>query len=58
MRCDVGFAARRETVDHAMRDVQGMALLDKRQLAALFPDADISFERVLGLPKSMMAVRE
>jgi len=57
MRFDVGFSLRRESVSHAMRDVQEMALLDKTQVAALFPDAEIRFERVLGLPKSLMAIR-
>ncbi len=57
MRFDVGFASRRETIDHAMRDVQSMALLDRQQVAALFPDGDIHTERVLGLPKSLMAIR-
>lgn len=57
MIVDVGFARRRETVDHAMRDVQSMALLDRRQFAALFPDARIHTERVLGFSKSFMAIR-
>ena len=57
MTFDVGFAPHRETVDHAMRDVQSMALLDRQQFAALFPDAAIHTERVLGLPKSLMAIR-
>jgi len=57
MRFDIGFSPRRRTVDHAMRDVQGMALLDRGQLAALFPDAEIVPERVLGLTKSLMAIR-
>ncbi len=57
MNFDIGFAPRRQTVDHAMRDVQSMALLDRRQFAALFPDAQMHVERVLGLPKSLMAIR-
>lgn len=57
MHFDVGFAPRRSSVDHAMRDVQSMCLLDRRQLAALFPDARIEIERVLAMPKSLMAVR-
>ncbi len=57
MRFDIGFAKRRGTVDHAMRDVQSIALLDRRQFAALFPDARIETERVLAMPKSLMAIR-
>jgi hypothetical protein len=57
MRFDIGFAPRRETIDHAMRDIQGMALLDKEQFSSLFPDARIDTERVLGLAKSFMAIR-
>jgi hypothetical protein len=57
MTFDIGFAAKRGSVDHAMRDVQSIALLDRRQFAELFPDAAIEAERVLGLPKSLMAIR-
>ena len=57
MNFDIGFAPRRHTVEHAMRDVQSIALLDRRQFAALFPDAAMETERVLGLPKSLMAIR-
>ena len=57
MSFDIGFAPHRQTVDHAMRDVQSMTLLDRLQFAALFPDAQMHTERVLGLPKSLMAIR-
>lgn len=52
-----GYIARAETLEDAMREVQGINLLDKTQMQALFPDADVKFERVLGLPKSMLAIR-
>ena len=57
MSIDTGFAERRQTVDHAMRDVQNMALLDRRQFATLFPDAEVHVERFLYLAKSLMAIR-
>lgn len=57
MRFDLGYIGRASTLDQAMRDVQSINLLDHAQMRALFPDANIRFERALGLPKSMIAVR-
>lgn len=57
MNFDIGFAPRRKTVAHAVRDVQSIFLLDRRQVAELFPDATIEIERVLYLAKSIMAIR-
>ena len=53
----LGFADRKQTVDDAMARVQSARLLDKRQMEALFPDAEHSRERVLGLAKSHIATR-
>jgi hypothetical protein len=52
-----GFHARKASIDAAMRDVQSVNLLDAPQLRALFPEAEILKERVLGLTKSIIAVR-
>ena len=41
----------------AVRLVQSAVLLDYRQYATLFPDAEIRRERVCGFTKSLMAVR-
>jgi hypothetical protein len=41
----------------AMRAIQGSQLLDRKQMAVLFPDARIEMERWMGLPKSMIAIR-
>jgi hypothetical protein len=41
----------------AMRQIQSNHLLDRRMLAALFPDARIQGERFFGITKSWMAVR-
>lgn len=57
MRFDVGFSKRRSTIDSAMEDIQRMVLLDGRQFAALFPDAEMRSERVLGVTKSLIAIR-
>jgi hypothetical protein len=58
MRVRLGFAeTRSETMSDAMLQVQDARLLDRRQLAALFPDAEILDERFFGLTKSLIAIR-
>ena len=39
------------------RFLDDLHLLDRRELAALFPDATIRVERFLGLEKSLLAIR-
>jgi hypothetical protein len=51
------FWSKGETVDQAMRTIQDATLVDKRMFAALFPDAKIVLEKVLGFTKSLMAIR-
>lgn len=58
MAFDLGYIGRAATLDQAIADVQSINLLDHAQMKNLFPDAAISFERVLGLPKSMIACRD
>jgi len=58
MAFDLGYIGRAATLDQAMADVQSINLLDHAQMKALFPDATVTFERVLGLPKSMIACRD
>ena len=53
----LGFYERQRTVLGAMGVVQDARLLDVGQMRALFPDAVIEKERVLGLVKSITAVR-
>jgi hypothetical protein len=48
---------RPRTLGEAMRRVQSARLLDREQLAYLFPDARIRFEWFGLLPKSLIAVR-
>ncbi len=57
MRKSLGFRGKAPSVDAAMRSIQGACLLDRRQMQALFPDAEIKSERLLGLTKSWMAIR-
>jgi hypothetical protein len=53
----VGYFNRAETLDQAMQNVQSAVLLDKLQMAELFPDSNVRFERVAGVPKSLIAIR-
>lgn len=57
MRKSRGFHTKKATMYEAMEDVQSVALLSTAQMAALFPDARIRRETVLGLTKSLIAVR-
>lgn len=52
-----GFIDREETLTGAMLHVQAINLLSGRQMTELFPDAQISREWFLGLPKSLIAIR-
>jgi hypothetical protein len=45
------------SVSAAVERVQSARLLDRGQMQALFPDAQLLFERVYGMPKSIMAIR-
>jgi hypothetical protein len=58
MRHALGHWQRAHSVDAAVRTVDSARLLDRRQFAALFPGARILTERFLGLPKSLVAVRD
>jgi hypothetical protein len=52
-----GFRGPYGSLDEAMRDVQSVSLLSRRQLSALFPDASIESESFVGLTKSLIARR-
>ena len=52
-----GAFPRAETIDDAQRFIEDSILIDARRLAALFPEARIERERVLGLTKSIIAIR-
>jgi hypothetical protein len=58
MRHKLGFWDRAENVGDATRTVQSAVLLHKRQMAHLFPDAEIVTEKAIGLTKSYMAIKK
>lgn len=45
-------------VDQAVRAVESARLLTRSMVAAAFPDAALQTERLLGLPKSFLAIRQ
>jgi hypothetical protein len=57
LRRSHGWFERARDMGEAMRSVQNARLLDRAQMRFLFPDAEIHDERVLGLTKSLIAVR-
>lgn len=52
-----GYMPRCPDLDHAMIAVQSTNLLEYKLLQALFPDASIHREKILGLTKSITAMR-
>lgn len=57
MRVPLGHSGRAPSLDVALSRVQSVQLVDLTMFRALFPDAQIEIERVLGVPKSLLAVR-
>jgi len=56
-RWKLGFAGPHRDMDHALGDLEATVLLDRAQMRGLFPDAVLHTERLLGLPKSLVAER-
>lgn len=56
-RMRLGFFARQDDWHEAKSHVDSIRLLTARQVKTLFPDAAIKRERVLGLSKSIMAIK-
>ena len=52
-----GFYPRASNIDEALMILEDARLVNLRAMKALFPDSTIERERVLGLPKSLIAVR-
>lgn len=57
MRVPFGHSGRAASLDEAMSRVQSAQLVDATMFRTLFPDGEVEFERVLGVPKSLMARR-
>ena len=57
MNRSIGFWQRQPDLGRAVMAIQSNNMIDKRQMQFLFPDARITFERFLGLPKSLIAIR-
>jgi hypothetical protein len=53
----LGFFPRQETADEARFHVESIRLLTTGQVRKLFPDAQIEFEKIVGLAKSILAIR-
>lgn len=52
-----GFCEQMPTVGGAIRAIERCRLLDERRFRVLFPDAEIVRERLLGLTKSLIAIK-
>jgi 2-polyprenyl-3-methyl-5-hydroxy-6-metoxy-1,4-benzoquinol methylase len=52
-----GFYGKANNLDEAMEHVENAILLDSKRFQHLFPDAVIERERVLGMTKSLIAIR-
>ncbi|MBP0617958.1 SAM-dependent methyltransferase [Jiella mangrovi] len=57
-RYNLGFFPRAQSRDEAWQNVVEIRLLDAKLMRRLFPEAELREERVAGLTKSLMAVRE
>lgn len=56
-RFKVGWSRPIDDIDRAMSLVMSSILIDASQFRSLFPDAPVRFERFIGLPKSLIAIR-
>ena len=57
MKRTCGYWQRQDDLGEAMKTIQSAVLLDKRQIAYLFPEATIISEKFCGITKSLIAVR-
>jgi hypothetical protein len=58
MRFNLGFFPRMTDWNEARVHIEHHRLLSARELRRLFPDARIEVERLLGLAKSLMMIRD
>jgi ubiquinone/menaquinone biosynthesis C-methylase UbiE len=54
----LGHWRRANSIDEAVRTVESARLLNRKMLNALFPDAVVVTERMFGLPKSLIAIKQ
>jgi len=57
MRFSLGNWGRKSTVSRAVHTVESARLLDIKMFRALFDDAEITIEKLLFLPKSLIAIK-
>lgn len=57
MHFSLGYWQKAATIGEAVQTVDSARLLNKKMVQALFQDAQIVTERILGLPKSFVAVK-
>jgi len=57
MRRSCGAFPRATTIDDAQRFIEDSILLDAKRFMSLFPDARLERERLLGMTKSLIAIR-
>lgn len=53
-----GFFPRASSLEQAVQSLESCQLLTKRMVGELFPDAELRRERILGLSKSIIALRQ
>ena len=58
LRLNLGEWGRKTNKEAALRAVESAHLLDRKTMQTLFKEADIITERFLGLPKSLIAVKQ
>lgn len=56
-KMQIGWSPAQADIDRAMSLVMSSTLLDRTQFGSLFPDAKINYERLMLLPKSLIATR-
>ncbi len=54
---DLGHRKRQPNLGAAMEAVESVHLLNRKMFSYLFPDSELIVERLLGLPKSLIALR-
>ena len=56
-RFALGHRRRQPDVGKAMDEIESVRLLNRKMFSFLFPDGKLVIERMLGLPKSLIAIR-